>query len=449
VARRSSTRWRRRRAALLERARRGKPALVILDSLLPDGSGFDVCRAIKDDPELSGTRVMLLLDNPATHEQLRAAEGSRCDDIFCLPAPGRRALRPHRAAARLPRGGLAAGAGEVDRRAGPRQSRKVRGEVLDLAETGARLRLAERIQPPEPVPVQLSRAITGATHELEASVIWQRRRRRTDWEAGPQVRAARRRRAAPACARPACGIAATARAASRFAATSSSRWTSPRSSASWRREAHRVRPVAGAAAELGGRLPLGGADRRAARPRARLPALLARVHQPRGDDHRPPRRRSRRFAVRPYACERCGHSELRLLQVAALRDAGELRPPVLRCSACSGELLFDDIPERYFSFLVDDGTVTVMVSTSPSGPGKNWRNSRVSSSMVRVSSRQRDGLAVGQRRLGVEGRGLLLGSWWPAATTRKSHAVDPGRHVGARAPGPSRRRRDPRSRSRS
>jgi len=339
-------------AALLERARRGKPALVILDSLLPDGTGFDVCRAIKDDPELSGTRVMLLLDNPATHEQLRAAEASRCDDIFCLPAPADE-LYGHIA----PLFGFP----EADsRRVQERliaeldlgKAGKVRGEVLDLAETGGRLRLAERIQPPEPVAVRLSRAITGATHELEASVIWQRRGA-TDWEAGIKF--------APLDA----GVLRRLRA--------SCLWDREGGSVAFRGDFVESVDFAPLVGELGGekhiefdlsqvrRLNSVGACRWAeliAELRGRELAFLrcsleftshaAMTTGLLGDGHV-----DSLFA--PYACERCGHSELRLLQVAALRDAGELRPPVLRCSACSGELLFDDIPERYFSFLVDDG----------------------------------------------------------------------------------------------
>ncbi|MBF0296180.1 MAG: response regulator [Magnetococcales bacterium] len=50
----------------LEMARRDKPELVISDVSMPRMNGFQLCRAIKDDPELQGTRVMLLtaLTNP-------------------------------------------------------------------------------------------------------------------------------------------------------------------------------------------------------------------------------------------------------------------------------------------------------------------------------------------------------------------------------------------------
>ena len=52
----------------------------------------------------------------------------------------------------------------------------------------------------------------------------------------------------------------------------------------------------------------------------------------------------------PYHCESCDHQEERLLQSAAVLAAG-VEPPVFTCPACSAQLTFDDLPERYFAFL--------------------------------------------------------------------------------------------------
>jgi len=52
----------------------------------------------------------------------------------------------------------------------------------------------------------------------------------------------------------------------------------------------------------------------------------------------------------PYHCEGCDLQEERLLQSAAVLAAG-LHPPVFTCPACQGQLVFDDLPERYFAFL--------------------------------------------------------------------------------------------------
>ena len=131
---------------LLARARHSRPALVIIDSLLPDGSGFDACRRIKADPGLAGTRVMLLLDNPATPEQLRDAELSGCDDILCLPAPTDE-LFGHIAAVLASRRRLAAGARAAASLTGTRRRPAAgAGDVIDLR-PAARMRLSERIPP--------------------------------------------------------------------------------------------------------------------------------------------------------------------------------------------------------------------------------------------------------------------------------------------------------------
>lgn len=55
----------------------------------------------------------------------------------------------------------------------------------------------------------------------------------------------------------------------------------------------------------------------------------------------------------PYHCQSCDHQEERLLQSAAVLAAG-VEPPVFTCPACSAQLTFDDLPERYFAFLQRD-----------------------------------------------------------------------------------------------
>lgn len=57
----------------------------------------------------------------------------------------------------------------------------------------------------------------------------------------------------------------------------------------------------------------------------------------------------------PYFCEACDREDLRLLEPGVVaRDGDRLVPPRLHCASCGAELVFDDVPERYFAFLRDD-----------------------------------------------------------------------------------------------
>lgn len=61
------------------------PSLAIVDVVLSGGSGFDLCRTIKDDPELAGTHVILILSSVINRDALERIEACGCDDVLALP----------------------------------------------------------------------------------------------------------------------------------------------------------------------------------------------------------------------------------------------------------------------------------------------------------------------------------------------------------------------------
>lgn len=47
-------------AEALAAIRRDRPALVLLDGMMPALSGFEVCEAVRADPSIAGTRILML-----------------------------------------------------------------------------------------------------------------------------------------------------------------------------------------------------------------------------------------------------------------------------------------------------------------------------------------------------------------------------------------------------
>ena len=68
----------------LDLAREHRPDLVLLDVMLPDLSGMDVCRKIKDDPDLASTTVVMLTARAQTSD-VGDAEEAGADGYFTKP----------------------------------------------------------------------------------------------------------------------------------------------------------------------------------------------------------------------------------------------------------------------------------------------------------------------------------------------------------------------------
>jgi len=71
-------------AQALELAREFHPDLVLLDVMLPDLSGLEVCRRMKADPELAATTVVMLTAR-AQSSDVGDAEEAGADGYFTKP----------------------------------------------------------------------------------------------------------------------------------------------------------------------------------------------------------------------------------------------------------------------------------------------------------------------------------------------------------------------------
>jgi len=65
---------------VLELAEQQIPVLLLIAAALPDGSGIELCRAVRKHPTLNGTRIILVADSPET--KYRPVAESGADDLI-------------------------------------------------------------------------------------------------------------------------------------------------------------------------------------------------------------------------------------------------------------------------------------------------------------------------------------------------------------------------------
>lgn len=78
------------KAALIE-VKRKKPDLVLLDVMLPELDGFEVCRRIKEDSETSDIPVIILTAKKTAQDHLRGQQCG-CDAYITKPFKSSRVL---------------------------------------------------------------------------------------------------------------------------------------------------------------------------------------------------------------------------------------------------------------------------------------------------------------------------------------------------------------------
>jgi CheY-like chemotaxis protein len=349
--------------------REAKPTIAILDVELAGGSGYTLCRSVKDEDTLRGTHVILLLSSVITRNDLERIEASGCDDVLALPIYNDDFYHHLAQIANLPF--------RRDRRIGvtlecliPDAGNVITGTVFNVCSRGVGVQLPARLENGQTVTVRF-RHDGEVFPETKARVAWTKP---VDTHPGSEGREEQEQLAgltfdenvpiktrlllerlalfdvvpAPDGSPMAGGVTVSLQGdfteITNFSALAK------------RLENERLIDFNAAAvryiSSAGVRgwcqfLRNLGEDKRYtfrhcsiafASQAAMVPMVVGS-----GDVL---------SLEAPYFCETCDREELRLLETKALlRDGEHVVPPQLSCSTCGGELEFDDVPDRYFAFL--------------------------------------------------------------------------------------------------
>ncbi len=76
----------------LEKIRSLRPRAVLLDAMMPEMDGFEVCRRVKADPELSGTTIVMLTAMGQESDRQAALEAG-ADHFLTKPFDDEEVLR--------------------------------------------------------------------------------------------------------------------------------------------------------------------------------------------------------------------------------------------------------------------------------------------------------------------------------------------------------------------
>jgi CheY-like chemotaxis protein/predicted RNA-binding Zn-ribbon protein involved in translation (DUF1610 family) len=159
-------------ADLMRLATEQRPALIIIDAELPDGSGLAVCRQIKEDPALTTIPVIVVMGGVLSGDSVRDLLTCRCDDVFHVPSPvGELYLHvaqllgmPIRGRPRLHVDLVA----EVESSDGA----KVPSVVVDFSSDGAKLAVPEALEPGAMVRLKLKRDQAPDVLTVDGCVAW-------------------------------------------------------------------------------------------------------------------------------------------------------------------------------------------------------------------------------------------------------------------------------------
>lgn len=342
----------------LARVAATKPDIAIVDAELAGGSGYDLCRRIKNDPALERVHVMIVLPSVISRAALERLDASGCDDVLAVPIhaddfyhhiaqiaglPVRRDRRMGVGLEIRVRGTDTALSGTVDNISASGAGVVVDGPLTSGQEVVARLLHDGNVYPDIDATVQWARpdardpAKTAAGLEFAALPMKTRllleRLCLYDAVDNPDGSVT-------------VSLYGDFTEITDFSALSS-RLRDVDDIDFYLREVRYI-SSAGVRAWCDFLAKLKGKRYSFRHCSLAFASQAAMVPMAVGD--------GRIVSVEaPYRCERCDRDDLRLLERGALLvEENRIVPPVLACRVCGDDLEFDDVPERYFAFLRRD-----------------------------------------------------------------------------------------------
>lgn len=333
----------------LAAARSLKSRIVVLDADMPEVDGYEVCRAIKEDPELSGCRVMLVVSGILSRAVLQRLTAAGCDDVLVMPAGAEEFFAHMADLLEVPRRRRRRVAVELLARldSGPSV---FEGAIDNLSLTGCKVRLQKPLANVSRVRLRLVREGEKDPLLAEARIVW---RRDDDKEVGLEFLSlseeARRRIEALVLwdivteddkqrvflegdfteTTSFSGLASRLQDAVDFDAAGV-RYINSHGSRIWMAF---IRELAHLNSYTFSRCSVAFTTHAGIVPGFLGKGRVLSFHA-------------------PYHCDRCDRDEVRLLQTAALVGEGsKVEAPSFQCPSCRGMLTLDDVAERYFSFL--------------------------------------------------------------------------------------------------
>jgi CheY-like chemotaxis protein len=162
-------------ATVLAKVQAEIPDAIILESNLPDGDAFGLCKKIKKKLGHANLPVIIVTEERITRSMMSLITDSGCEEVLSSP---------------LSRGQLykvLADYLQLPQRSHPRiivrsavtargTTMELKGEVYDLTVSGARLRLPQSFESDSDLDLRIERSV-GEPLNLKASVVWQKQQK--------------------------------------------------------------------------------------------------------------------------------------------------------------------------------------------------------------------------------------------------------------------------------